>query len=140
MNTTTTTTSTFETRFTDAVKEIRKAGIVARRNVASCCRSCYDPKVADDQPIIWHFGGQGNAILIEGDSVGYRVREDSYYVSQGKVDSFYLQHSNLVNDDSQLTTNGQLVVDIFARHGVVIDWNQSQWSCIEIKVAESIAQ
>lgn len=132
--------NTFETRFTQAMKDIRKAGILARRNVQSCCRSCYDPKIEENQPIIWHFGGQGNAILIEGDSVGWRVREDSYYVRQGKVDAFYLNHSNLVNDDNELTTNGEVVLAAFARNGIVVSWDKSQWSCLEIKVAESIAQ
>jgi hypothetical protein len=50
MSTTTFKPGSFGARFELAMKDIRRAGVVARRNVSSCCRSCYETGVADDQP------------------------------------------------------------------------------------------
>lgn len=132
----------FEARFTAALKDIRKSGVIARRNVASCCRSCYDPKIAENQAIIWHFGGQGNALTIEENVVAYRVRETyrgySHYTTGNRVDKIWLNHSNLVDDDGELTHAGQAVVNTFRAFDIVLDWDQSEGRCIAIDVKASI--
>jgi len=57
-------------RFDIAMREIRSAGVVARRNIMTCCRSCYDAGVAETQPIIWHYGGQGQRLDFNEDLTG----------------------------------------------------------------------
>lgn len=122
----------FATRFNAAMKEIRKNKIVARRNIATCCRGCYDPEVAETQPIIWHFGGQGNHVDVwEGGAV-YRYATRNY-----EVDTMYFNHSNLV-DASGLTAAGQTVVDVFKKHGIVIKWDQTNSDCIAVDVKLSL--
>jgi len=122
----------FATRFNAAMKEIRKNKIVARRNIATCCRGCYDPEVAETQPIIWHFGGQGNHVDVwEGGAV-YRYATRNY-----EVDKMYFNHSNLV-DASGLTLAGQVVVDTFAKWGIVIRWDRTNSDCIQVDVKMSL--
>lgn len=133
---TTTTTPGFGERFDAALKEIRKGKVVARRNIATCCRGCYDPQVADDQAIIWHFGGQGNHFDVYSDGAYYRYAGNGW--SYKKVDKIYFNHSNLV-DVSGLTAAGQHVVATFKKHGLVLDWDQTNSQCLGINVQLSMA-
>jgi hypothetical protein len=142
MSTTTHNPGTFGARFELAMKDIRRAGVLARRNVASCCRSCYDPQIADDQPIIWHFGGQGNRVILDDDGFGNYKSERSYsrwagkYVtttwSDREVDEVYFQHDNLV-DENGLTPAGHAVMIAFAVHHIHIEWDMSQTRCIVVR-------
>lgn len=123
----------FATRFNAAMKEIRKGKVVARRNIATCCRGCYDPEVAETQPIIWHFGGQGNHVDVTESGAYYR------YMAYGRdeVDSMYFNHDNLTTADG-LTPAGQHVVDTFNKWGIVIKWDRTGSACIEVNVKLSL--
>lgn len=123
----------FAERFDAAMKEIRKGKVVARRNVASCCRGCYVTGVADDQPIIWHFGGQGNHFDVYADGAYYR--SSSYGFK--KVEKIYFNHSNLVGPEG-VTPAGQLVLDAFANHGIVVEWDKTNSDCVAVNVQASL--
>lgn len=108
-------------QFELAMKEIRKNKIMARRNVSSCCRGCVDLGVEDHQAIIWHFGGQGNR---------FEVAADGAYGAGWngeRFDGVYFNHSGIAG-----TEKGQAVVEIFAKHGIIIDWDGSESQCIYI--------
>ena len=101
-------------QFELAMKEIRKNKVMARRNVSGCCGGCVDLKVADDASIIWHFGGQGNR---------FEVAADGAYGAGWngeKFDGVYFNHSGIAG-----TEKGQAVQEIFAKHGIVIEWDGS---------------
>jgi len=123
----------FATRFNAALKEIRKGKVVARRNIATCCRGCYDPEVAETQPIIWHYGGQGYHVDVAESGAYYR------YMAYGRdeVDTLYFNHDNLTTADG-LTPAGQHVVDTFNKWGIVIKWDHSGGQCIEVNVKLSL--
>jgi hypothetical protein len=106
-------------QFELAMKEIRKNKVMARRNVSSCCRGCVDLKVADDASIIWHFGGQGGRFEVAADG----AYEPGW--NGGKVDGAYFNHSGIAG-----TEKGQAVVEIFEKHGIVIEWDGSESQCI----------
>ena len=142
----------FGHRFEMAMKEIRFSGIVAKRNVPGCCRSCASGEfnIADDQPIIWHYGGQGNRIMIEDDGIfEYTCEAGGYSFATGNklsgmawpgkaYSSIYLNHDNLT-DAQGLTLAGQEVVRVFQKYGIVISWDQTGSKCIEILVDASVA-
>lgn len=118
-------------QFNGALKEIRKNKIKARRNVSSCCRGCVDLKVSDDTAIIWHFGGQGNR---------FEVGFDGAY-EQGwdgkEIEGVYFNHNAIAG-----TENAKVVTDIFAKYGIVIDWDGSGSQCIFVdfkKTAQNFA-
>lgn len=106
-------------QFELAMKEIRKNKVMARRNVSSCCRGCVDLKVEDHQAIIWHFGGQGNRFEVAADG----AYEPGW--STTRVDGAYFNHSGIAG-----TEKGQAVVEIFEKHGIVIEWDGSESQCI----------
>lgn len=117
---------TFETRYTEASKALRKAGIKIHRNVQGCCRSCIGNDKFDSptEPILWHYGGQGNRISLSGDYV---------YDTEGNyVGGIYLNHSNLTDELKDK------VVAIFTEHGIVLDWDKSDWSCVVVKPKLSV--
>lgn len=116
---------TLEIRFNNALKKIRKSGIVARRNVMGCCRSCTNLELADDIPVIWHFGGQGNRLAIDGDDYN--------------TNTIYFNHGNLV-DDNGITASGRIVLDAFAENQIKVNWEQSSARCIEIDLSESLVE
>lgn len=118
---------TFEERYTNASKALRKAGIKIHRNVQGCCRSCIGSEKFDNptEPILWHYGGQGNRISLSGDYV---------YTAEGNfVESIYLNHSNLTDELKDT------VVSIFEENGIVLDWDKSDWSCVVVKPKLSVA-
>jgi len=106
-------------QFESAMKEIRKNKVMARRNVSSCCRSCVDLKVADDQAIIWHFGGQGGRFEVAADG----AYEPGW--STTKVDGVYFNHNAIAG-----TEKAKIVEEIFAKYEIVIDWDGSESTCI----------
>lgn len=63
---------TVEERFKNAWSKIRRAGVVTRVNVMSCCRSCAGadpqrwfgvaPEACDTTPVVWTYGGQGGRV------------------------------------------------------------------------------
>jgi hypothetical protein len=120
-----------EIRFEEAMKEIRKTGVKARRNVPGCCSGCIDLGVAEDTAILWHFGGQGNHFKIEGDEAYY------YYSSNFKTfNEIYFNHNGLTDQDG-ITKEGIAVLNIFGKHGIVVDWDGSSFKCLVIDVAAS---
>lgn len=111
---------TLEKRFDNAMKTIRKAGIVAKRNVMSCCRSCVDLGLADNVPVLWHFGGQGNRNVITG--------------NYSDFESMYFNHDNLATAEG-LTSAGQIVLKAFADNEIEIDWDKSPSKCLLVKLS-----
>lgn len=99
---------TLEDRIHKALKEIRRQGIVAKRNVHACCQSCANLDVADNTPLLWSFGGAGNANTISGDSYDYS--------------EWGFNHSNLANEDGTLTDAGERVLKTFASNRIFVDW------------------
>ena len=108
---------TLEKRFDTALKTIRKAGIVAKRNVMSCCRSCVDLGLADNVPVLWHFGGQGHRTIISGNTAEF--------------DSMYFNHDNLANAEG-LTSAGEIVLKAFADNEIQVEWDKSSGKCLEV--------
>jgi hypothetical protein len=104
-----------EKEIKNALKVIRQAGITARVNVRSCCRGCADLGLADNVPVIWHFGGQGNKI---------RWDEDP--------DEITFSHSQMTID-GVLTDSGRIVIEAFTNEGLKVDWDQSDIRTITIQ-------
>ena len=113
--------------FNAACKQIRKElGVRVRRNVMGCCRGCIAADaetklgiIDEDTPIIWHYGGQGQAIDLMSDRV--TRRSNDYWVqNHSTVDSIYFNHSSI---DSDLMHGIQL---IFQAHGFTSEWCGSE--------------
>ena len=104
-----------EKEIKNALKVIRQAGITARVNVRSCCRGCADLGLAENVPVIWHFGGQGNKI---------RWDEDP--------DEITFSHSQMTKD-GVLTDSGRIVIEAFTNEGLKVDWDQSDIRTITIQ-------
>lgn len=100
--------TTLEKRLDNAFKQLRRQGIVAKRNVSACCQSCANLNLADEVPVIWSFGGEGNRNVISG---------DYYYYSE-----WMFNHSNLAKDDGELTDSGKRVLATLASNGIVVEW------------------
>lgn len=110
-------TQTIQERYNKAVKQIRSAGIVVRRNVMGCCRSCIDLGLADEVPVIWHYGGQGNRQVIDDDYVNFNV--------------LYFNHDNMAKGD-ELTDSGLRVIAAFEDNGFEVEWERTQWKTIRV--------
>jgi hypothetical protein len=109
-----------ENEMKTALKVIRQAGITARMNVRSCCRGCADLGLADNVPVIWHFGGQGNKI---------RWDEDP--------DEVTFNHDGMLKEKGVLTDSGRIVLEAFTNAGLKIDWDQSDSMCMTIQKGET---
>ena len=118
---------TFEARYTQASKELRKAGIRVYRNIMGCCRSCVGVDKIDNatEPILWHYGGQGNRISLSGD---YVCDDEGNY-----VEGIYLNHDNLTPELKDT------LVEIFTKNGIVLDWDKSDGMCVVVKPKLSVA-
>lgn len=126
---------TLETRFNQALKEIRSAGVKARRNVMGCCRGCAigAGHENDNKPFIEHYGGQGNRMMFEGDYAWYTSAKSS----NKPIKKLYFSHDGLVVA-GQLTEAGQAVLDAFERNGIVIDWDRTYGMSIIVLCLESV--
>lgn len=124
---------TFENRFNNALKEIRRKGVKARRNVMGCCRGCViGDGYNENTPFIEHYGGQGNKFMLDGNH--------AYYVSGNDykpIDAIYFSHDNLVTD-GEINEFGRIVLDTFDYYGIVIDWDKSDGMSIIVKPLVSI--
>jgi hypothetical protein len=98
---------TLEIRLRKALREIRQQGIVAKRNVHACCQSCANLDVADEVPVLWSFGGAGNANSVKGDSYDYS--------------EWMFNHGNLAKEDG-LTDAGKRVLKAFADNRIFVEW------------------
>ena len=110
------------TRFDAAMKEIRKSGVKAQRNVNGCCRGCINTDTLNakqDQKIIWHFGGQGNRFQVYADGA-YEPGWDGR-----KVRTVYFNHDNL--DETEIAA----IVAIFNKHDIAAS-NEGLHLCIVI--------
>lgn len=99
---------TLEDKLDKAFKEIRKQGIVVRRNVVDCCQSCADLDVAMETPVLWSFGGQGSRNTVKGNDYTYG--------------GWMFNHSNLAKDDGTLTDAGRRVLHTLEDNGLVVEW------------------
>ena len=136
MNTTTIATpATLQERFNQAMKDIRKGGVKARRNVAGCCRSCISANTehVEGDAVIWHYGGQGHAFGFKSANgkAYYRTDLDDAWRwhRAPEIESVYFNHDGLVTDGA-INEKGQFVLDTFAKHGIVTDWDGSEFKCI----------
>jgi hypothetical protein len=110
------------TRFDAAMKEIRKSGVKAQRNVNGCCRGCINTDTLNakqDQKIIWHFGGQGNRFQVYADGA-YEPGWDG-----SEVRTVYFNHDNL--DEAEIAD----IVAIFNKHDIAAS-NEGLHLCIVI--------
>jgi hypothetical protein len=123
-----------ETRFEQAMKEIRKQGVKARRNVPGCCSGCIDLGVTEDTPIIWHFGGQGNHFKIEFDDAFLY-----YDRNHRSVEQVYFIHNGLT-DENGITKAGLAVLNTFGKHGIVVEWDESGSQCLILDFKKSVAE
>jgi len=117
---------TFEQRFKLATKTLKSFGIGVYRNVKGCCRSCIGVDKFDNpvMPIIWHYGGQGNAFKMEGDVV--------YTADGGYETGMYFNHANLTD------VHKDMVVKTFENLGIVIEWDKSDSQCLLVKPRLSV--
>ncbi len=147
MTNTTSTTPTLEERYQSALKDIRRAGVYARTNIMTCCRGCYNPNIADDAAIVWTYGGQGFRVLISGDEA-YYAKRTSYtsrrtgrtstsYDATAAAETVYVNHTGLV-DSEGLTPAGVSVLAAYDRHGIVVEWDQTNLECIKLHLAASV--
>lgn len=125
--------TTFEERFKDFTKEVRKNGIRVRRNVYECCRGCVGMEKlgmkSETDPIIWHYGGQGNAIDLNGNFVYWRSW-DGY--GHGLADAILFNFDNVWGTEYEKAIRNKLDEQYF-----VYEW-VSENRCLEIKIDESI--
>lgn len=98
---------TLEERINKAFKELRRQGIVTKRNVSACCQSCANLDLADEVPVLWSFGGQGKSNVVSGDYYDYS--------------EWGFNHSNLATD-SDLTDSGRRVLATLASNGIIVEW------------------
>lgn len=106
-----------EVRLDKAMKSVRKAGITARKNVMGCCGSCVDLGLADNVPVIWHFGGQGGRLSVS--------------ENWANAESIYFNHGNLATEEG-LTSAGEIVLKAFEDNGFTVDWDKSPYKSLEI--------
>ena len=102
--------TTLENRLRKAFKEIRRQGIVAKRNVHACCQSCANLDLADEVPVLWSFGGAGNANSIKGDEYDYS--------------EWMFNHDNLAKEDGTLTDAGKRVLHTLAENRIFVEWEE----------------
>lgn len=114
---------TLEERMNKAIKTIRQQGIVAKRNVKGCCRSCIDFNLAENVPIIWSYGGQGKAVYIEGD-----------YATDNKM---YFNHANLFDEVAELNDAGKRVMATFEMFGISASI-ESPHRCLIVSIPDSL--
>ena len=118
-----------QTMFDLAVKTIRSYGIKVRRNVQSCCRGCVTPNQlgvkSSNHPIIWHFGGQGDAFTwdMHGNAV---YRHGDRFTKGQPVDTIYFNWSNLSDEQARA------VVAVFRNHGFDAEWDGNDMRCIQV--------
>lgn len=121
-----------QNRFETAVKEIRKNGISVQRNVSGCCRGCISANQSEGEslkPIIWHYGGQGNRVTLDGDSLSYY--KDSWTRGED-AEGMYFNHGNLSDEQKDS------ILAIFAKNQIVIDWDKSESDCIYVNWEDSV--
>lgn len=98
---------TLEERLQKAFREIRRQGIVAKRNVHACCQSCANLDLADEVPVVWSFGGSGWANVVSGNDYDYS--------------DWAFNHSNLATEDG-LTDAGKRVLKTLAENRIFVEW------------------
>lgn len=99
----------FKTRYDMASREIRKHNIIVKRNVQGCCRSCIWADInPNDQPIIWHYGGQGSTVDLN------------------DFDEFYLSHDGIT------PAVFEKISAAFDKFDIPWDWNYEDTKCITI--------
>jgi hypothetical protein len=106
-------------RFDAAMKEIRKSGVKASRNVMGCCRSCISAGGESNHKVIWHYGGQGNRFQVYADGA-YEPGWDGRSVRE-----VYFNHDNL--DELEIAN----IVAIFSKHDIAAS-NEGLHLCIVI--------
>ena len=116
--------------FDSAMRELRKNGITALRNVKGCCRSCVAYDLPHDKPLVWHYGGQGNSFTWRDDKPVYTYTPT--YQDEEPIASIFLNHSGLVADSGERTEAGRVVVETFLRHGFGVVWNGTEFKCVEV--------
>lgn len=125
---------TIKARFEASKKEIRTLGVKVRVNIIECCRGCVTneklglPENDETTPIIWHYGGQGNAIAWETDGTPIWRSDASRGYSYNNYDA-----ANMLFNHSHLTDElKNQIVAIFEKNDIVIKWDKSDSDCIEI--------
>lgn len=137
--------NTIEARYNASKKEIRQLGVKVRVNIMECCRGCVGneklglPENDETTPIIWHYGGQDNAISWDTDGTPYwrsDLRNNKYYRQRRKYDAanMLFNHSNLTDELKQQ------IVAIFTKHDLIVDWDMSDSQCIEVDFAATYRQ
>jgi hypothetical protein len=113
--------------FDTAMRELRKNGVIAKRNVQGCCRSCITIDT-DGKPLVWHYGGQGNSFTWRNDEPVPTYTPT--WQNEETLEGIYLNHSGLVAESGEMTKAGQLVVDTFTRHGFGVEWDGTNSECV----------
>ena len=85
-------------------------------------------------PIIWHYGGQGARFTWES---GEPIYASTNYYNDEPVKTLYFNHDGLNDENGTMNDAGRLVLDIFTKHGLTVDWNGDNWSCIKIIFASN---
>ena len=117
--------------FDTAMRELRKNGIVAKRNVKGCCRSCISfPELPKGAPIIWHYGGQGDSFTWRDDTPVPTYTPT--WQTEEPLERIYLNHNGLVAESGEMTEAGRRVVDTFTRHGFGVEWDGTNRRCVEV--------
>jgi hypothetical protein len=119
--------------FDSAMRELRKSGMIAKRNVKGCCRGCIKIET-DGKPLIWHYGGQGNAFTWRDDKAVLSYVSSWDYDGEA-VEIIYFNHSGLVDEAGNRTDASRLVVDAFLGHGFGVMWDGTKSSCVGVMLA-----
>lgn len=124
MTTATSTATTQQARFQQAVRAIRKHDITTLQNARKCCRSClsYDLGAEGKVPYAYTYGSQGSA---------YTWRDDRpVYVAgtQSPVDQILWNYSELAT--------GKVIAEEFTKLGFTVDWDGTEMHCVGIKFAD----
>lgn len=102
---------TLEERLNKAFTQLRRQGIVVKRNVASCCQSCANLDLANEVPVLWSFAGQGNRNVVSGNDYDYS--------------EWGFNHGNLATDEG-LTDSGKRVLEALESNGIAVEWENEE--------------
>jgi len=124
--------STTQERFKNAVKAIRKDGILWRTNVRQCCRGCITPKQLgmssheDPNPYAYTYGSQGSAIKWN--------RDGTPTVDVGRYQSVPAKIEMFVNWGNG---SAEKVLAAFRAEGFTADWTGSEHHCVIVVLSDS---
>jgi hypothetical protein len=128
-----------ETRFRNAVRDIRAAGVKWYVNRTSCCASCAGGELAtymeskgidtDSKPYAWTFKGYGYIQWMEDGELA-ATSYSSYHKKMVKEHAAEALQVEINHGNGA----AEIVRDAFLVHGFEVDWNGSDFKCVSLTI------